>query len=417
MRSEAYKMATVYVQVGQCGNQIGQQLWTQVLPLKDTKEGMPFFNMDEKLRSVHVDSEPKVLRRLGLALKKKNLEEANLIAGKRGRGTNWALGYHGVRRSEGCMLLGQTVEAVRREVEQCDCFSGMVVMHSLSGGTGSGLGAHVIENLKDHFPIPYLMSVAVAPHAGGESPLQHYNCLLCLSWVQQYTDAILLFNNDDVLYQVQHQQNSSKAQVSIPEMNQYISNCLAGLFLPTDSITPTPGIPLGMEPWELLRSVCPMPATKFAQVSHHMGSRLGWDAIAAHAIQMYRKQHSHRDRALSAVVVARGSSKDDFRRYKPGIERKVRAGCNSVEWNPFPLDFWTDKNSLSGRPEKKSLTLCTNNSGITGYLEHVLTKARQKYDAKAFLHWYWKHGCTDQDFSQAFDTVGKIVEDYKEAVR
>ncbi|XP_078667004.1 tubulin delta chain-like [Branchiostoma floridae x Branchiostoma belcheri] len=410
-------MATVFVQVGQCGNQIGQQFWTQVLPLKDTKEGIPFFNANERLRSVHVDSEPKVLRRLGLSLKKRNLEEGNLISGKRGRGTNWALGYHGVRRAEGCVLLDQTVEAVRREVEQCDCFSGIVVMHSLSGGTGSGLGAHIIEDLKDHFPIPYLMSVAVAPHAGGESPLQHYNCLLCLSWVQQYADAVLLFNNDDVLYQLQHQHSSSKSQISIPEMNQYISDCLAGLFLPTDSITPPAGVPLGMEPWELLRSVCPMPATKFAQVSHHMGSRLGWDAIAAHSIQMYKKQHSHRDRALSAVMVARGDSKDDFRRYRPGVERKVWAGCNCVDWNPFPVDFWTGKDSLAGHAEKKSLTMCTNNSGITRYLEHVLTKARQKYDAKAFLHWYWKHGCTEQDFTNSFDTVEQIVEDYREAVR
>ena len=55
------------------------------------------------------------------------------------------------------------------------------MMHSLSGGTGSGLGSRLIEALRDEYGLSHLMSCAFAPHASGESPLQHYNSLLTLA--------------------------------------------------------------------------------------------------------------------------------------------------------------------------------------------------------------------------------------------
>ena len=59
------------------------------------------------------------------------------------------------------------------------------MMHSLSGGTGSGLGSRLIEALRDEYGLGHLMSCAFAPHTSGESPLQHYNSLLTLATLQR----------------------------------------------------------------------------------------------------------------------------------------------------------------------------------------------------------------------------------------
>ena len=48
-----------------------------------------------------------------------------------------------------------------------------------------GLGSHLCQAVRDEFPTSYIMSCVVAPHRSGESPLQHYNSLLCLSTLQQ----------------------------------------------------------------------------------------------------------------------------------------------------------------------------------------------------------------------------------------
>ena len=92
----------------------------------------------------------------------------------------------------------------------------------------SGLGSHLLELLRDEYEMAHLMNCVVAPHVSGESPLQHYNSLLCLSWLQRfvpyvttrcslltwfpvhtcavlahcfvgrYSDCILLYQNDEV---------------------------------------------------------------------------------------------------------------------------------------------------------------------------------------------------------------------------
>ena len=56
-----------------------------------------------------------------------------------------------------------------------------------------------MEEIKQHFPNRYVVNVGVAPFTRGESPLQHYNSLLTLSWMQQYSDCTLIIHNSDLL--------------------------------------------------------------------------------------------------------------------------------------------------------------------------------------------------------------------------
>ncbi len=102
----------------------------------------------------------------------------------------------------------------------------------------SGLGSSLVECLRDEYPLAYLLSVLVAPFEHGETPLQHYNSLFCLSWVQRYCDAALLFRNDSVLEQTLKQGQAMARQqklnhnISMFEMNESISKCLCNTFLP-----------------------------------------------------------------------------------------------------------------------------------------------------------------------------------------
>ena len=41
-------------------------------------------------------------------------------------------------------------------------------MKSLAGGTGSGLGAHLIENLRDEYPKSMILNTSVWPYSSGE---------------------------------------------------------------------------------------------------------------------------------------------------------------------------------------------------------------------------------------------------------
>ena len=100
----------------------------------------------------------------------------------------------------------------------------------------AGFGSHMVEQLREEYPLAYILSVAVAPFHTGETPLQHYNSLLCLSWLQKYTDGVLLFSNDHVLStlhaKLTYSKPPSSKTISFNDINHHIANTVATTFLP-----------------------------------------------------------------------------------------------------------------------------------------------------------------------------------------
>lgn len=116
----------------------------------------------------------------------RDLRSENLLNTKCGRGSNWASGYCGLEKDGASKFVEASLEAVRRESERCDFLLNFNLMHSLSGGTGSGCGSKMIERLREEFGgKKYMMTQSVAPFSGGELPLQHYNNLLCMSHLHE----------------------------------------------------------------------------------------------------------------------------------------------------------------------------------------------------------------------------------------
>ncbi|VDI58631.1 Hypothetical predicted protein [Mytilus galloprovincialis] len=292
--------------------------------------------------------------------------------------------YHGLKKSGEDHILEDTSNQVRKEIERCDMYSGCIMMHSLTGGTGSG-----------------------------ESPLQNYNALLTLSYLQRNTDCVVLTYNDDVLGKLQRKMES----VSFDAMNTSIVSSLGGVFLPTDTMTPKSGPSIGMEPWEMIRSVCPLPANKFVQVHHIAKSKLSWAGLQKQMSQGIRRHDSKGNvfGSIGNVVIARGDSTETFYpQMTQGLEKKFRKSFNTVSWNPFPIDIWTAKTNSIG-PKDSSITVASNSESIVEYLETVYERSRVKFAAKAYLHWYNKYGVTNEDFEEAFDVVEDIIQNYKSA--
>ena len=164
----SHVMSSLFLHVGQCGNQIGQAFWNDVeewyeakpleqIPSRRTTLGgrgmkpartdhvihVPFSFLDGTLPCVLVDTEPKVVKSCckGGALAKRVPPTSQLFE-KSGRGNNWAYGYYGKSshgQSRDSCLKDSVQECVRNVVERCDCFMGTVLFHSIAGGTGSGV--------------------------------------------------------------------------------------------------------------------------------------------------------------------------------------------------------------------------------------------------------------------------------------
>ena len=154
-------MSVVTVQVGQCGNQVGNEFFTRVMDDVLTGGGHlgqctqsqndsyceeaynRFFTEDEQLskschettwtaKSVMVDMESKVIEQIAKEAKQSgrwSYPDNQLFCQKRGSGNNWACGFclNGPKESEAILNMVQT------EVEKCDRLDGFLTLLSLAG--------------------------------------------------------------------------------------------------------------------------------------------------------------------------------------------------------------------------------------------------------------------------------------------
>lgn len=144
-------MSAVFVQIGQCGNQVGEAFWDECVSgfvaekQKHRSKDSPSLRLaqgqNDKLPLLLIDSEAKAIRRTLAENRrlKSVVRESNIMLDRPGRGGNWALGYHGGEDGGSPnRLLDQAMDSYRKEMERCDHFVGTVVLHSLAGGTASG---------------------------------------------------------------------------------------------------------------------------------------------------------------------------------------------------------------------------------------------------------------------------------------
>ena len=67
-------------------------------------------------------------------------DNRRFIQGVSGSGNNWAHGFNEYGPKYRDMLL----ENIRKTTEECDSLQSFFLMHSLGGGTGSGLGSYIL---------------------------------------------------------------------------------------------------------------------------------------------------------------------------------------------------------------------------------------------------------------------------------
>lgn len=80
-----------------------------------------------------------------------------MICGKEDAASNFAAGFHGV----GKMLSSTVMNQLARLAENCNSLQGIAVFRSISGGTGSGMGSRIINNIKNSYPNKTIIDVNI----------------------------------------------------------------------------------------------------------------------------------------------------------------------------------------------------------------------------------------------------------------
>uniref|UniRef100_A0A8C9D377 Tubulin delta chain n=1 Tax=Panthera leo TaxID=9689 RepID=A0A8C9D377_PANLE len=395
-------MSIVTVQLGQCGNQIGFEVFDALYSDSHCPQGLcskrenevyqasckeRFFSEEENgvpiARAVLVDMEPKVINQtLSKAAQSGRWKygQHSCFCQKQGSGNNWAYGYsvHGPRHEESIMNL------IQNEVEKCDCLSGFFIIMSMAGGTGSGLGAFITQNLQDHYSNSLKMNQIIWPYGTGEVIVQNYNSILTLSHLYRSSDALLVHENDAV-HKICAKLMNIK-QISFSDINQVLAHQLGSVFQPTYSMEGSYHYrrnPLGID-WQVRPPLSGLPTLGKVSLNREL----------------------HFNTSIANLVILRGKDvhSADLGGFKdPALYTSWLAPVNA-------FNVWKTQRAFS--KYEKSAALVSNSQFLLKPLDTIVGKAWNMFASKAYIHQYTKFGIEEEDFLDSFTLLEQVVASY-----
>ena len=406
------------------------------------------FHQSGRARAVFVDSEPRVIANLQADPRRPWISSsgAGIAHETSGNGNNWAQGY-----LQSSKLVKRTMELIRKEVESCDWYRGAILYHALGGGTGSGTGTRIASNLRDEYTKCGIVSACLAPSATSESPVYGYNSMLSLWQLQQHSDSIIMFTNDDLHQRAsravvgnQETQNIMTDQINIPlsEINTQCALAICGAIYPT---TQPCGASRGVSPFrsttihDTISDVTPIADMKYVDIRTSVFSlpsdrerarrRLkqtrstdSWARTAKLLLKTIPKFNVENEHilTLNQKIIVRGYDDGTQSPWKVSgnkITKKIIQTCNPVSWNldaklnPLRCVSRSTMDAFGGR----SMTCVSNRTDAPALLRRLHNKTAEMYSASAYIHWFEEHGCDKDFFIEAFESVEKTVEAYRAA--
>ncbi|KAI6655033.1 beta-tubulin [Oopsacas minuta] len=205
----------ICIQIGQCGNQIGTKFWeeigdehiidvkgnpvaSKVEDIWQRKERINVYYDESKShkfvpRSILADLDPVSIDSIKAGKLGKLFKAENMLNAGGSTGNNCAKGLY----TDGVELSNQVLELTRKEAEICDSLQGIQVIHSIGGGTGSGMGALVISKLMEERIARVTTSFTHTPHPKvSDIVVEPYNAILSLHSLIENIDHTYLFDNN-----------------------------------------------------------------------------------------------------------------------------------------------------------------------------------------------------------------------------
>lgn len=427
-------MSIVTINIGQCGTQIGHDLFSilyenattcsqgQNQELKSCKKYKDsvlktFFNetsmSSQEARCVSVDMELKAITK---ALKNQSKQEWKYAKGqqffqKSGSGNNWSYGFNQLgKRFENDIL-----DIIRKEVEKCDSFAGFQFLMSIAGGTGSGVGSFLLNSVRDNYSKSNIINPFVLPYEQGEVAVQYYNALLSLASMSYSCDLNIIMHNN-YLHDV-CKRDLGISQVSFSDMNSVAAYELASVLLPVDSnrkssrlfssnrlndivIAATNSTQLKMA------EMCSIPHIAKASIPF---TTFSWHYLAGGLNKLVTSRSRSSIQYVSNIVTLRGSEANLYD-IAPHIGKKLNFRSYLNAKGSLPL-IWRCTKPLN--TYEKSISLLSNSSACIKPLSVVVDKAWPLFCSRSYIHQYKKYGLDEDDFETAFSTVQGVMSSYK----
>jgi len=430
------------ISVGQCGIQLGNAVWAQYCAehninpdgtLSAETKDMYFTTFYEESgagqfvpRQIAVDLEPTVVDDVRTGKYAQMFHPEFLLNGKEDAANNFARGHYTVGKE----ILDQVNDRLRKLVDNSANVQGFIVNHAVGGGTGSGLGALILERIAvdyrkksklgfEVYPAPNMSTCIVEP----------YNAMLSTHWLLDHTEVSVVLDNEAV-YQICQKQLAID-RPSYSDLNMIISKVISSMTaaLRFDG-------ELNVDLGEFQTNLVPFPRLHF--MSTALAPVINTEK-STHEAQSVREITDHVFQPINMLVKYADFDPVEDKYMAISLnyrgEIKSKEANSTVQWLKqnnkvsfvewCPTGFKIGLNNTPAAPIEKDImapaarnvTMIGNNVAVSRvFTERITKKYDMMYSQRAFVHWYVGEGMEEGEFSEAREDLGFLEKDYLDVV-
>ncbi|CAD6582705.1 MAG: Tubulin beta chain (Beta tubulin) [Tremellales sp. Tagirdzhanova-0007] len=372
-------------------------------------------------RSIQVDLEPAVVDVVRSGPLANLFRPDTFVHGQSGAGNNWAKGYYteGELMNDvqliGAELIDPIMDVLRRQAENTDSFQGFQVLHSLGGGTGSGLGALLLGKIREEYPDRMLATFSIFPSPKvSNTVVEPYNAILSTHNLVENSNITCCIDNE-ALYQICVSELKQKTP-EYRDLNALIAKVMSGF---TTTLR-FPGV-LNSDLRKLAVNMVPFPRLHFFTVGYAPLVASGTKSFTATNVQELTAAIFQKKSLMAAIDPAMGKY------LTVSVAYRGRLSMRDIEAAVWQFQ---DKNSahfVPWIPNSSLTTLCTvppvgggaaaatlvaNTTAISEVFKRSQGQFRQLFKRRAFTHWYTNEGMDETEFEEAENNLLDLCSQY-----